>query len=195
MSLSLGIGLGLTISISTTEGEDTMTFLTTIDLSNDATAEFTGFDATKYDGYIFIFGNILPITDGATLNCHTSSDGGSSYDSGASDYAYAGITHRSVSADAPTKSAGTSFVFCSAGVGTAAGEDGVSGQVTLMYPHLAKRTQIGVSTMFYRSDGEFGHMSLGGVRKSSADVDAIRFSFSTGNIASGTITMYGLRNA
>jgi hypothetical protein len=34
-----------------------------------------------------------------------------------------------------------------------------------------------------------------GSRLSSADVDAIRFYFSSGNIESGTITMYGLRNA
>ena len=56
------------------------------DISNSATVAFTQFDASKYDSYKFILNYVKPVTDGAELRYRTSSDGGSSYDSGAATY-------------------------------------------------------------------------------------------------------------
>jgi hypothetical protein len=47
-------------------------------------------------------------------------------------------------------------------------------------------------------EDDFGNMmnnSGGGMRRSSADVDAVRFLFSSGALESGTITLYGWKNA
>ncbi len=51
-----------------------MEFIASTDISNAATASFTGFDSSKYDSYKFTFANILPATDGAYLHALLSVD-------------------------------------------------------------------------------------------------------------------------
>ncbi|MDJ0827911.1 MAG: hypothetical protein QNJ16_20690 [Rhodobacter sp.] len=176
-----------------------MEFIGTADASNDATIEFTGFDNSKYDAYVFDIANLEPITDGAQLYARTSTDGGTSYDSGPSDYVTAGEYAVPTGTNVLTTATGSAMALSNSGtdgVGNAAGEDGLSGEVRLHGPHLAKRTRMTARVSYYRSN--FSDLAVGyytGERDSAADVDAIQFLFSTGNISAGTITMYGLRNA
>lgn len=169
-------------------------FIATADASSAATVDFTAFNAAKYDGYLFVLANVTPATDGASLYVRTSTDGGSSYDSGASDYTYAvhGFAGPSSTlADANTADAGR----IAGSVGNAAGESGVSGSILVSCPHLAKPTCITGTATWIAASGGCAVQVSSNIRASSADVDALRFLFSTGNVASGTITMYGLRNA
>jgi len=80
-------------------------------------------------------------------------------------------------------------------VGSAANEDGVSGTLWLTGPHLTKRTSATWQVMSVSSSGNLEVVNGGGWRLSQADVDAVRFLFSSGNLESGTITMYGMKNA
>jgi hypothetical protein len=45
---------------------------------------------------------------------------------------------------------------------------------------------------YWRDNGAQSRIQGGGARLSAADVDAVRFLFSSGNITSGTIRMYGI---
>jgi hypothetical protein len=56
--------------------------------SNDGSIEFT-LDNSTYSSYQVVLDSLLPATDGANLYMRFSSDGGSTFDSGASDYEYA----------------------------------------------------------------------------------------------------------
>ena len=47
------------------------------------------------------------------------------------------------------------------------------------------------SLWYTNSLGESTYNDVAGMRKSAADVDAVRFLWSTGNHASGVIRMYG----
>ena len=172
-----------------------MRFIATANASDDATIDFTGFDATKYDAYLFVLMNVRPTTDGAVLYLRTSTDGGANYDSGASDYAYVwgSASASGISGGGDTSAAQVEIL--PGGVGNATGEHGVSGTIWVHGPHLAERTTLNGSTNLVTASGNLIDFRLSGVRSTNADVDAIRFLFSSGTIASGTITMYGLRNS
>tara|TARA_R100000935_G_C2718966_1_gene117154 strand:- start:43 stop:570 length:528 start_codon:yes stop_codon:yes gene_type:complete len=158
-------------------------------ISNAATVAFTGFDAGKYDHYAFLFQHVIPATDNVVPYGQTSTDTGSSYASTNGNY------HTNGSEDAiglPITGRGA--------VGSAANEGGVSGFFYLYAPHnTANYTTANSSSINYISTN-------GGVNKSdrsnsasyrlaAEDVDAIQFLFSSGNIESGEITMFGIVNA
>lgn len=172
-------------------------FIATADLSNDATAEFTGFDASKYDAYEFVLQNVIPSNDDVRFYIRTSTDNGSSYDAGASDYSFAISQIGGANTNASTAVSIMDLTNIGNGVevGSAAGEDGVSMTLRVIGPHLSKSTFITWHGMYVNSAGNETGIIGAGSRKSSADVDAVQFTFQSGNLESGTITMYGLRNA
>lgn len=161
-------------------------FISSTNASGNSTLNFTGFDSSRYDAYQFVLQNIVPATDTVTLRLRTSTNGGSTYDSGSSDYKYNRI-------DTGALTAGY-ISLTTADVGSASGEDGVSGVINVLGPHLAKKTQITWQLSQIKNNGDVVQRAGAGARISSADVDAVRFLFSSGNIESGTITMYGMRN-
>lgn len=165
-------------------------FIASADASNDAQIDFTGFDASKYDAYLFVLQNIVPSSDNQQLRIRTSTDGGSSYNAGGSDYGYWLFSGGSSSGSA-------SYVpYNWDGAGSASGEDGISGTLYLFGPHRAEDTIMTINNFFTRtSSSSFQANYGGGARNSSADVDGLRFYFGSGNIESGTITIYGLRNS
>jgi len=160
-----------------------MVFLASSDASGDATLDFTAFDASLYDAYLFILANVVPATDTVQLYLRTSTDGGSSFDSGSSDYDWVAV------------SSSESEIALTANVGSAAGEGGASGQVMLFGPHLAQRTIFKGDLGYQTPAGVIAERSSFGMRNAAEDVNAVRFLYSSGNIESGTITMYGLWNA
>lgn len=175
-----------------------LVFIESQDASASATLDFTGFDATKYDSYVFKLLNVTAATDGATFVLQTSTDGGSTYDAGVSDYRFSSsevIDGGTATASGSTGAVVIRLTPTGKGLGTAAGEEGWSGSVEVLGPHLARKTIIKASGGYYGATGDFYSINVSGANNNAADVDAIRFSMSSGNIASGTITMYGLRNS
>ena len=150
-------------------------------ISNAASVSFTQFDASKYDHYQFWFQHVLPATDGGQLYGHVSTDGGSNYDTTNGNY------HFNVN-DAPG-------LIVSDAMGTDTGESGVSVIFTLFAPHMAVYTygfSSGVAMLqnayVYSQAHATGHLT-------AQDTDAIQFKLSSGNIASGEITMFGIVNS
>ena len=91
--------------------------------------------------------------------------------------------------------AAAAHIALTAGVGSAAGEDGVSGTVEIFGPHLTKETTI-VAAVGWQTDGALvAVMTTSGRRNSSADVDAVQLFFDSGVLETGTITFYGKRNS
>ena len=63
-------------------------FISSTDISDAASFIFTAVDASSYDAYQMVLMNVIPATDDVAVLLTTSTDGGSSYDTGASDYSY-----------------------------------------------------------------------------------------------------------
>ncbi len=169
--------------------------ISTQDLSSAASADFTGFNASLYDAYLFVLQNVVPATDSANLLFRTSTDGGSTYDSGASDYRSASLGLTSLNAAANQNGNGDDAITLALSVGSDTGEDGVSGELRMPGPHLAQTTRASWDLNLIGPTGVFVTLTGSGIRDSQADVDAVRFLFSSGNIETGTITMYGLKNS
>jgi len=157
-------------------------------ISNAANVSFTGFDSSKYDSYEFRFIDFLPAGDAEYPVARTSSDTSShSYDSGSSDY------QRRLSG-----STATAFgeLNASNGLGNAANE-GFVGIVRVINPHTSTFTKVSVTDgMYVDAAGDYSSLSSQGgfARKENAQVNAIQFFYSSGNIASGEVIMYGIAN-
>ena len=154
-------------------------------ISNAASVVFTQFDATKYDYYKFSILNAVPATAGGlSLLAQVSTDGGSNYDSTNGNYHWNGTTD-------------TTGLMVTYNVGSDTGE-ACTGEWNLMAPHLTGYTY-GVGTMVNLDPtpnvkgGSNANYSAG-VHLVEADVDAIKFLFTSGNIESGEIVMYGIAN-
>ena len=159
-------------------------------ISNVANVSFTGFDASKYDSYRFVFSNIVPVNDNVSLDVRTSSDGGSSYDSGTYDYRMNRLKN------------GTNLGYQANnfGIGLDIGSDGspengCSGELIVFGAHLVQNTYLIVQSLSDSHTGALISLYNTGFRTSVADVDAIQFFAGSGNLESGTINMYGIRNS
>jgi hypothetical protein len=166
--------------------------LQSVTASASATMDFTFFDNAIYRYYEFELENVKPTTDGDELFCRVSTNGGSSYDNGASDYAFSahalgvggGLTGFGDSA--------TTAIQLTTSLGNAAGERGVSGTVKVFLAGQAVQTRIKYE-LGYDNQSTVMTVSYGhGVRRADQDTDAFRFLMTSGTIASGTIRMYGL---
>jgi hypothetical protein len=166
-------------------------FISSTDVSNAATASFTGFDSSKYDSYIFTLGNILPQTDDQLFQALLSVDDGSNYLS-ASDSYVKGV-------DAAASAGDAAYIpLAYRGIGNATNE-GLNGEYSLICPHLNTTTYVTGFGLYTRENGALGGLVSGGYSlgktKAATIVDGIQFKFASGNIVSGTITMYGRVNS
>ena len=179
-----------------------------VDSDNAANYTFTSFDSSSFDAYLFVLINVVPEGDGVYLDMLTSTDGGSTYDTGSTDYNWVfnsstvNNSDSGVDGDIDSDDAKISLTGNSGGganqIGSASGEHGVSGQIWLYNPASTQNTH-GTYDLFYQANTpeSVAQIAKGGfARMSAADVDAIRLSFSDGNtIESGTINAYGVINA
>ena len=163
--------------------------------SASASLSFTEFDNAVYRYYEFVLENVKPATDAVGLLMRFSTDAGATYDAGASDYTYGLIGLQVTSSVTQSTSAGNGRIELTfnADVGNAAGERGVSGQLTLFNPGLTtEQTRIKIDTVWHNPLGVITTATGHGVRLADQDTNAVRFLFGSGNIASGTIRLYGI---
>ena len=201
---SAGAGAPPTFTTVTAGG---LQFISTTDISSAANYSFTSFDSSSFDAYIFVLINVVPATDAVHIHMLTSSDGGSSYDTGASDYNWLLARNKDIvsdsgdGGDADQDDAHIALIGDNSGganvVGSDANEAGVSGQIWLYNPASTSITH-GTYDLCYQANTPENLLNVakgGFARMSAADVDAIRILFSSGNIESGTINAYGVVNA
>ena len=152
-----------------------------------AAVDFTsGIDST-YDEYELHFQNVLPASNSAFL-LRTSSNGGSSFDSGSNEYAYQTVSGRTSALATVTGggSSGATSVNMTA-MGTTGG---ASGKIILLRP-LAGPT-FRLELVGRGTTGEYFHLTGVGARLGATTVNAIRLQFDGPNIASGLFRLYGV---
>ncbi len=168
--------------------------LATKTASASANLSFTEFNNAVYRLYEFELENVKPATDSVTFLMRTSTNGGAAYDQGASDYTWGMNGTGSGSSQAGANSAASSIAITDPSilVGNAASEYGVSGRLTLFNAPSAVPAEVAGFINYWRDTSEFFRYSVGGCRFAATDVDAVRFLFTSGNIASGRIKMFGI---
>ena len=161
-----------------------LTMLAATTIASDATVDFTAeFNSTRYESYVFAFSNIVGASASIFL-MRTSTDAGSSYDAGASDYAYNYIKNGTSTSNATA----TSMQLINPVPTTS--DRGFSGVVELSTPDITNRTLV-FGNFVSDTGGIPDVYTVSGVRNSAADVDGVRFLNATGNLSTGVITMYG----
>ena len=171
-------------------GGGAWTLINTIEASNDATLTITGLDST-YDTYAISLSAIRP-SSSSNLILRVGDSGG--VDSGSSDYSY--HSSRSASSSTAYDSAANdsaSEILLTGAVGINTGE-GAGGILYLTRPQDATVDPIFTGSMIYCNPG--GNIIKGGSilgrRLVTIDLDRVQILFSTGNIASGRFTIWGV---
>lgn len=160
--------------------------------SNSATLDFTTGISATYDTYIFELVDVQAATSTANLLMRVGTGGTPTYQSGASDYNWASQVSNSAAVSAALGSGGTTAIELAASCGSGA-TDAVVGTVKLFNPASTTFHKRFTYHIFYaNSAGTFSQRPGGGSYVSTTAVTAIRFLMSAGNIAAGTIRMYGV---
>jgi hypothetical protein len=160
--------------------------------SNDSTIDFTGLNST-YAAYKLIIDAATPSTDGVAAWIRTSTDGGATYDNGASDYAWGYYFLQLGVGTGNANDGGDSQIRIAGQIGNGATED-LSMEILIFNPSGSKFSKVSFSGNGTDSGGTHTDLQGSGLRLSADAIDAFRFLFSSGNVASGSFTLYGLRS-
>lgn len=158
-------------------------------VASAATLDISLSGLSAYKKLQFILTDFVPASDNQPLCMRTSTDGGATFAAGASDYGW--TAHELDTADTASADSADTRILVSVTGGNQASE-GVSLTVDI-YGHSGT-----TSYKKIRSEGTglsgtptLRGFYVAGVRWSTADIDAVRFLFNSGNIASGTWSLYG----
>ena len=161
-------------------------------VTSAATLDIVLTSYTGYRGLMIHLSGFLPATDAVDLWVRFSTDGGSAFDAGAADYHYAG-TRQTNSATANFGSGGAAqiVVIGNAEIGNVSNE-GVNATFEMLnQTSTAFWSRIRWQAACATGGGSISHASAVGLRAAAQDTDAIRFLFSSGNIATGSWALYG----
>jgi len=166
--------------------------------SSSASLDYTSCITSTYDEYVVEMLGIVPATNNAEPYLRFSTDGGSTYDAGSSAYAWT-IAFQLLGSTASGNHAGTSsaIILFDDGSGhglSSSGLPGWAGRFHLYDPLSSVNWKeiTGEGVARYGNAASSYMVNFGGIYTSATAVNAFRFLFSTGNIASGTIRVYGI---
>ena len=186
--------------------DDAMVLIKTLTASSSATLSFV--DGTSdvvldntYPIYKFVFTNIHPATNAAEFTFNLSADTGSNYNVSKTTTTFQSIhsedntTAASLAYDDEDLANGTGFQNLAEDVGSD-NDQGVSGELWLFNPSSTTFVKHFMARIAYchQSDIAFDFYMAGYANTTSA-VDAAQFKFSSGNIDSGTIILYGIKDS
>lgn len=175
------------LNYSTLSGGGSYELISTVTASGVASVEFTDL-TSAYSAYEVWFQN----TGSASprLRLRTSTNNGSSYDSGASDYAYVG-NHILQSSSRVFASTGASGIIFSLADGSALLGQGEM-RLTIFRPSDTVYTTVFWNSKFWLSTIANSYMMGVGRRLSAADVDAIQFTYTDASNITGIFKLYGV---
>ena len=160
------------------------------DCTSVAAITFTNLSAYRN---LWLQGYVRPATDGAALQLRTSTNNGSSYDAGASDYIHSFLFQNVAAAAATDGALDTRMLLHVTGVGNNAPEALVFNCHVFEFNQSLQCFFDGTFHQLNTATGSFTG-KYGGRRASTTARDAIQFNWSSGNFAAiGQISVWGNR--
>lgn len=173
-------------------------YLGTQTAAASASLNFASLITSAYDVYIFDVVDLRPASDDTEFYLRTSANNGSSYDSGTNNYQSRitkGDIIASPGAETTTGTVNTNRITLASGIGNGAAE-GISGRLILTGPlGTTRRKRIKFEGHYQDTSGGDMCVETCGVRAATTIIDAVWFAFTSGNITSGKIHMYGVKNS
>ncbi len=183
------------ITIGNARGELTqLTSIVSGSLVSAASVDFTDL-STSYRAYLLVIDDFLPATAGL-LGLQTSTDNGSTFDAGGTDYEYAYEGRDSGGgSNAGGDNAANAIVLMDVNHDNVAGGE-CSGHIWIHAPADSGQKTTVVWQLGYDADqpgGSWMFMDGAGQRAASEANDAFTLVYPSGNIATGNYHLYGLR--
>lgn len=176
-------------------GTGALVYLGSATASASATLDFTSLlNSTNYTAYIFVFNNILPATSGSGMLARTSSNNGSSWDNSAGNYSYTAANLYSTYSGTGNNSHTDMQVTSLLGIDTTVSNNSLNG-IGYLFVGASKYTYLNCRTHYLSSGNALRTIDTTSCRLSTTEVNAIRFLMDSGNIASGTIRLYGVKKS
>ena len=160
-------------------------------INNVAVIDFIGL--SHYSQYMVVYRNVFPVVNATQLQMRTSSNNGATFDSGALNYRGGNRTDDSVTQTYLNMSTfiplTTASLSSDASVAT-----GCSGSMHITR-QASQKTTFTFSGGFFNASGGVSLNEGYAYRDSTTQINAIRFLMSTGNLSTGTISVYGIRTS
>lgn len=150
----------------------------------------------NYPRYEIEFTNVKISVDGGELGFRTSSNGGSSFDAGASDYAWQIVRGNISAPTAPIGqgAAASSRMNLAGSVGNDTNETGASGKITIINPSQAQYLSVLWEVTYIDNAGNLNVAMASGRRLAATAVNAVRiYSQDGGDITAGAFTLTAKR--
>ena len=170
-----------------------MVKLATGTVSVQATVDIVMTAYTAYPNKRLVY-TLIPANDGVSLTARISTDGGSTYDSGAAAYSNCVDDEDNTAVQPRFTSDSTLFQISANNVIGNSVTEGCSGVIEMFdTTNTARWPQFRWEQSYVGSNAtpQVGINRGMGVRRAAQDTDAFRLLFSTGNTASGSWTLYG----
>jgi len=163
------------------------TLLNTLTASSSATLSDTTSITSTYDAYAFVIENLLPATNTVTPYIRVTTDGGSTWAAGT---AYT-LMHAATASAIETTDVATLGVATVANTG-----GGICGVCYMTNPNSTTKARgfIGHANAYDSSSATTQFWS-GVYATTGSAINGVRFMFSSGNIASGKVRIYGIKTS
>ena len=173
-------------------GGGAWTYISSATASTSSTLSFTSLSTAKV--YVVVLAEVQGSAPNSTLWMRTSTDGGSSYDSGATDYGYHVMKMNTWSSaySGDFSNSGAAQMVVGVEVGSDSGEHR-SGFIYIFNPSDTTQYTSIKTDLTGTQDNGYSAMSIGvGCRNAITDVDAIQFLMNTGTIKTGTFHLFSI---
>lgn len=167
----------------------------TTTVSNVAAVAFTSGITSAYDEFLVSITDLVPATDNQNLAIRVSEDAGGNWKSGASDYAYS-YQSSTDGVSGAGGATGANAIGMAFNLSNAASIS-LCGDVRFWNPAGTSRYKRFLAAVGYTASGStVSVLTAHGFYKNSTNaIDGVQFFMGSGNITSGTFTLYGVRKA
>ena len=189
-------GSGITV----TNGSGSVTVATSVTIgtvlleqhtaSSSSTLDFTTAITSSYDDYDIHFVGLVPASNNVTFSAQFSSDGGANWNSTSNYYSASVLVKNDGTTTTINSNPGSAFNFASGVTNTST--RGVNGRLRMTFPLSTSLDKAVWGDVSYSNQTNAVGGSFSGLfTVSGTAFNAIKFAFSSGAIASGTIRIYG----
>lgn len=188
-------GAGALPTFQAAPSSGSMIYLATYTASSSATLDITSVLSSTYDDYVFILNGLCP--DGnVIMYIRTSTDNGATWDSSGTDYKYAATGHNTSASGASYASNGANAIQLGSG-NIQNNDSGVNGEIKIFNVNNTTKDKMINANLSAKIQGVnlFAVFSLCGVRASTSAINAVQFLVSSGNLANGTVKVYGIKKS
>jgi hypothetical protein len=167
------------------------TLISSTTASNSATIDFTL--PSGYNSFEVRCIGVIPVTDAVSFWVRVSTDGGSTFASGASDYIYQRYFQNGSTSVPSLSAADSKIMFLGSAVGNGTGRY-LNAIIRVWNPQSSSQYKnITGEVNTYRSDAIYSLGLVNGVYQYNTAINAIRILLSSGNISSGYFELWGYK--